>query len=214
MKTKLLGAAAASILLAAAVGAQAQTHGTRSSAKSATTSDASTAAQSHLTHGPALPGVCLYSNSRALEDSAVGKAYAQRMQQLQAQAAAEIGGQQTTLQNEEKALVAKRATLGQEQFAQQAKPLADREQALNQQAELRNRDLRYTAARQQQRIGVALEPLVASAYEAHRCSLLLNGDTVMTANPAMDLTPEVTTALNGKMSTITFDRETAPAQAQ
>ena len=213
MKTKLIGVAAASVLLATAAGAQAQTHKTTRSTPS-TVADSSTAAQSHLTHGPALPGVCLYSNSRALEDSAVGKAYAARMQQLQAQAAAEIGGQQTALQTEEKALVAKRATLGQQQFAQQAKPLADREQALNQQAELRTRDLRYTAARQQQRIGVALEPLVASAYEAHHCSLLLNGDTVMTANPAMDLTPEVTTALNGKMSTITFDRETAPAQAQ
>ena len=42
--------------------------------------------------------------------------------------------------------------------------------------------------------------------------MLLNGDAIMAANPAMDLTNEVTTALNGRMSTITFDRETAPAQ--
>ena len=42
--------------------------------------------------------------------------------------------------------------------------------------------------------------------------MLLNGEAVMAANPAMDLTQDITTALNGRMSTITFDRETAPAQ--
>ncbi len=134
------------------------------------------------------------------------------MQQLQAQAAAEISGQQTSLQTQEKALVAKRATLSQEQFAQQAQPLQQQEQALNQTADARTRDLRYTAARQQQRLAAVLEPLVRAAYEGHHCSVLLNGDNVMAANRDMDLTQEVVTALNGKMTTITFDRETAPAQ--
>ena len=51
-----------------------------------------------------------------------------------------------------------------------------------------------------------------AAYEGHHCSVLLNGESVMAANRDMDLTQEVVNLLNSKMTTITFDRETAPAQ--
>ena len=210
MNKKLLGATVATLVLATAAGAHAQTH--RAAARSTAATSAPATAAPPITQGPPLPGICIYSNSEALGTSAVGKAYAERMQQLRSQAAAEISGQQSQLQGEEKALVAKRATLSQEQFSQQAQPLSAREQQLNQTAELRSRELQATAVHQQQRIGVAIEPLVRAAYEAHHCSMLVNGDSIMTANPAMDLTPEVVTALNGRLSTVTFDRESAPAQ--
>jgi Skp family chaperone for outer membrane proteins len=214
MKKILAGAAAATFVLAAAAGANAQ------SKKSATTSShtaaASTAAPSPtvtpLNHGPPIPGVCVYSNNAAVEGSIVGKAFGERMQQLRSQAAAELSGEQTALQNDGKALSAKRATMTQEQFAQAAQPLEQREQALNQKAEVRQRELQATYVHQFRRIGEVVEPIVRTAYESHHCSLLLNGDGVMAANPAMDLTQEVTTGLNGKMTTITFDREAAPAQ--
>ena len=215
MNKNLLGGAAAILVLATAAGAHAQSK--RSSAARSTSAATSTAAatpsaEPPLPQGPPVAGICVYSNTQALGSSAVGKAYAARMQQLQAQAAAEISGQQNALQTQEKALVAKRATLSQEQFAQQAQPLQTQEQALNQTADARTRDLRYTAARQQQRLAVVLEPLVRNAYVAHHCSVLLNGESVMAANNDMDLTPEVRAALNARMTTITFDRETAPAQ--
>ena len=210
MTQKLLGAAAATLMLAAAASAHAQT---RKSTSRAATPGASAAAVSPLQQGPSIPGLCVYSESQVIGTSSVGKSYATRMQQLQAQAAAEISGQQTQIQAEEKALVAKRATLSQEQFAQQAQPLQTREQALNQTAESRTRDLRYTAATQQQRLATAIEPLVRSAYESHHCSILIGGDNaVLAANRDMDLTIEVRDALNQRMSTITFDRESAPAQ--
>ncbi len=214
MNKNLLGATVATLVLATAAGAHAQSHrsGAAHTGSAATPTAASPSAEPPLPQGPTITGMCIYSNAQALGQSAVGKAYATRMQQLQAQAAAELSGQQTSLQTQEKALVAKRATLSQEQFAQQAQPLQTQEQALNQTADARTRDLRYTAARQQQRLAVVLEPLVRNAYVAHHCSVLLNGDTVMAANTDMDLTPEVKNALNGKMTTITFDRETAPAQ--
>ena len=212
MNKNLFGAAAM-IVLATSAGAHAQSRrssAARSSAAPAAAASAPT--QAPLAQGPAITGLCVYSNAQALAASAAGKAYSTRMQQLQAQAAAEISGQQTQLQTEEKALVAKRATLNQEQFAQQAQPLQAREQALNQTADARTRDLRYTAARQTQRLGSVLEPLVRAAYEGHHCSVLINGDGIMAANRDMDLTTEVIRALDAKMTTITFDRETAPAQ--
>jgi Skp family chaperone for outer membrane proteins len=213
MNSKLLGAAVAALALAAAAGAHAQhKSGTATRSSSATSTASPAVAATPLKHGPAIPGLCVFSNTAVMQTSSVGKAYIARMQQLRSQAAAEIGGQQTQLQNDEKALVAKRSTLSQQQLEQQAQPLQQREQALNATAEQRQRDLQYTAVRQQERIAAAIQPIATSVYEQHNCSLLLNGDTVMAENPAMDITQEVVSQLNGRMSTITFDRETAPAQ--
>jgi Skp family chaperone for outer membrane proteins len=213
MNAKLLGATAALIALATAAGAHAQAHKARSTSAAAPAgSSATLSSATPLTHGAPIAGMCIYSNTRVIEASNVGKAFAARMQQLRSQAAAELSGEQTQLQNEEKTLSGKRATLNQEQFAQQAQPLANREQALNQKADVRSRELQATYVHQLQRLGQQIEPLVRNAYEGHHCSVLLNGDTVMAGNPQMDITEEVTTALNGKISTITFDREAAPAQ--
>ncbi|MGC1300768.1 MAG: OmpH family outer membrane protein [Caulobacteraceae bacterium] len=216
MKNAVIGAAAAALVLTVAAGADAQSTKKSSTTASHTASASATPATpgpapKPLNHGPAIPGVCVYSNNIAVENSTVGKAFADRMQQLRAQAAAELSGEQTALQNDEKALSAKRATLNQDQFAQQAQPLVAREQALNQKADVRQRELQATYVHQFRRISEVIEPLVSNAYEGHHCSVLLNGEAVMAANPAMDLTAEVSTALNSKMTTITFDREAAPA---
>ncbi|WP_158917002.1 OmpH family outer membrane protein [Caulobacter sp. S45] len=213
MKNIVTGAATAALMLAAAAGANAQ------SKKSATTSShtaaaaaAPAASEPPLNHGPAIAGICFYSNNIAMGTSVVGKAMAERMQQLRAQAAAELSAEQTSLQNDEKALAAKRSTMSPDQFAQQAQPMGQREQALNQKADTRTRELQATYAHQQQRIGVVVEPIVRTIYEQRHCSVLLNGEAVMAGNPAMDLTEEVVKGLNAKMTTITFDRESAPAQ--
>jgi Skp family chaperone for outer membrane proteins len=214
MTQKLFGATVATLALAVAVGAHAQ-HRTSSSARSssaATSTAAPTISSAPLNHGAPIAGMCIYSNSRVIEESTVGKAFQARMQQLRSQAAAELSGQQTQLQNDEKVLAGKRATLNEQQFTQQAQPLAQREQALNATAEQRSRELQATYVHQLQRLGAAIEPLVRTAYEGHHCSVLLNGDTVMAANPSMDLSKEVENGLNSKMTTITFDREAAPAQ--
>jgi Skp family chaperone for outer membrane proteins len=215
MKKIYVGAAAAALMLAAAAGAQAQTS-KKSQATASHTASSSTAAPAAalppLTHGPVIPGVCVYNNNAAIEGSTVGKAFGERMQQLRAQASAELGSESTSLQNDEKALMAKRASLSQEQLAQQAQPLQQRTEALQQKAETRQRELQATYAKQLRRIDEVVQPLVISSYEAHHCSLLLNGEGVMAANPAMDLSQEVSNALNTKMTTITFDREVAPAQ--
>jgi Skp family chaperone for outer membrane proteins len=213
MNAKLLGATAALIALATAAGAHAQAHKARSTSAAAPAgSSATLSSATPLTHGAPIAGMCIYSNTRVIEASNVGKAFAARMQQLRSQAAAELSGEQTQLQNEEKTLSGKRATLNQEQFAQQAQPLAQREQTLQQTAEQRSRELQATYAHQVQRLGEQIEPLVRAAYEQHHCAVLLNGEAIMAGNPAMDLTDQVTQALNAKMTTITFDREAAPAQ--
>ena len=166
-----------------------------------------------IVHGPAIAGICVYFDDRAVGSSTAGQAAGARMQQLRAQIAAELQAEQTGIQTDGAALNAKKATLTAEQFAQQAQPIQQRAQALEAKAQQRQRELEATAAKAGQRIHTAIDPVLRSAYQSHSCSVLLNGDQgVYIVNPAMDLTPLVTTGLNASLPTLTFDRELLPAQ--
>jgi Skp family chaperone for outer membrane proteins len=211
MNSKHIAAAVAALALASTAQAFAQTHHV-AAAPAAAAAPAVNAAT--LQHGPPIPGVCIFSDERAVATSAVGKAFETRMQQLRAQAAAELSGEQTSLRNDVQAFQGKRASLTQEQQQQQAAPLAQREEAFNQKAQQRQAEMEYTARHQLSRINQTLTPLVQSIYQQRHCSLLLSAEAVMGANPAMDITDAVVAQLNSRMSTITFDRETPPAGAQ
>jgi len=203
--SKLIGGAAALLMLSAVqASAQTSTHKTAAAAAAP--------AATTINYGPPITGVCVFSNEGALGTSLVGKAAATRLQQLRAQASAELSGEQASLQEDIKAFQAKRASLTQDQIQAQGAPLEERAQALNQKATQRQRELEYTAQHARVRVEQAMEPLVRAVFEERHCSLLLNGDSVMAANPAMDITSAVVTRLNSTLSTITFDRETPPAQ--
>jgi outer membrane protein len=49
--------------------------------------------------------------------------------------------------------------------------------------------------------------VIRSAYQQARCSVLIQRDSVVLANPAMDITPAVVTGLNAKITQFAFDRE-------
>ena len=59
------------------------------------------------------------------------------------------------------------------------------------------------------RLSDEIAPLVRTSYQAKGCSILLNREalTLNLANPAMDITAPVVTALNAKITQFTFDRE-------
>jgi len=205
---------AAALLMLSAVQASAQTSTHKSAAAKTAAAPAAAPASTAINYGAPIPGVCVFSNEGALGASSVGKAAATRLQQLRAQVSAELSGEQASLQEDFKAFQAKRASLTQDQIQAQGQPLEERAQALNQKATQRNRELEYTAQHARVRIEQAMEPLVRAVFEERHCAILLSGDSVMAANPAMDVTGAVVTRLNATLSTITFDRETPPAQAQ
>jgi outer membrane protein len=212
-KIKILGAAATTLLLVSTVQAQAQSK--KSTAKTtAASAPASATAAPPISHGPPIPGVCIFSRDAAVATSTVGKAFETRYQQLRAQAAAEISGDENALKTDVQAFQAKRASMTQEQQQAAAGPLQQREQALQQKASQRQGELEYTARHQLSRIDQAMEPLVRDIYQERHCSLLLNASAVMGANPAMDITETVVSQLNTRMTAITFDRETPPVAAQ
>lgn len=203
-KSFIAAACAAATVLAAGTSAFAQ---------------AAPAAAPQITHGAAPTGVCIVSVEQAIGGSTVGKYVDTRLQQITAQVNAELNAEKTGIDNDAKTLDGQRATLGQDVFEQRASALQVRANALQRKAQQRDREMQATEQKAYGRVAQELDPLVRQAYQAKGCALLLNRNAVLIANPAMDLTPQVTTALNGKLTQFAFDRErmdqaAAPAAAR
>ena len=188
-KSALLIAASAAVLLAAPAQAQTQP------------------AAPPVTHGPPLTGICILSLDGAIGSSTVGKYVQTRLQQISQQVQTELTAEQTVLQNEAKALDAQKASLDQGSFDQKNASLQVRANALQRKAQIRERELQATQQKALGRVGQELEPVIRASYQQARCSLLIQRDAVILANPAMDITPQVITGLNAKITQFSFDRE-------
>jgi Skp family chaperone for outer membrane proteins len=178
------------------------------------------AAAPAVTHGPPVPGLCIVSVENAIGASTVGKYVNTRLQQLVAQVNAELNQEKTSVDNDAKALDGQRATLDQNTFEQRAAALQVRANALQRKAQQRDREIQATEQKAVNRVGTEMEPLIRQAYQAKQCSMLINRNSIILGNPASDITQQVVTALNAKITQFAFDRErldqaqpTAPAPA-
>jgi outer membrane protein len=165
------------------------------------------AAAPQITHGAAPPGVCVVSVEGAIAASTVGKYVQTRLQQLTAQVNAELQAEKTAIDNEAKALDGQRATLDQNTFEQRASAVQVKANAFSRKAQQREQEMRATQDKAFNRVGEEMEPLIRQAYQAKGCAILFNRQAVIVANPATDITPQVVTALNGKITQFAFDRE-------
>jgi outer membrane protein len=165
------------------------------------------AANPAVTHGAPVPGLCIVSVENAIGASTVGKYVNTRLQQLVAQVNAELNQEKTTLDNDAKALDGQRATLDQNTLEQRAAALQVRANSLQRKAQQRDREIQATEQKAINRVGTEMEPLIRQAYQAKQCSMLINRNSIILGNPASDITPQVVTALNGKITQFAFDRE-------
>jgi outer membrane protein len=193
--SKFLSAAATSVVaLAIATSAAAQT------------APAAPAAPA-VTHGPALAGVCVFNSQAAVGTSQVGKAVNTRLGTIIQQVNAELTGERTALENEAKALDAKKTTIAQDALEQQAATLQAKTNAWQRKGQLRQREVEATEQKALARVYQELDTPIKQVYQAQKCSILLEREGVMLANPAMDITAGVVAALDARIKTLTFDRE-------
>lgn len=192
------GAAIAGLVAAAATGALAQ---------GAVATRPAAAAGPAVQPGPAIPGVCLFSYDAADESSAVGKFVAQRMQQLQSQAQAELSAEQTSLQTDAKALEVQRPTISADIYQQRGLAINQRATALQRKADIRSRELQATGQKALGRIVTEVNPLLQQVYSQRGCGLLVDRNSVFFANPSMDVTNDVVRLLDTKITQFPFERE-------
>jgi Skp family chaperone for outer membrane proteins len=197
MKINPMAATATAVLALIAVAADAQTPAR----------PAAPAATPNVPQGPALPGVCILSKEGAVYSSAVGKAMLSRLEQLNGQADAEIKGQQASLQNDAKALEAKRATLPADQLQQQGQALQARANDLQHTAQLRSAEMQLTQKKALQTFSTYMDPVVRQVFTQRSCSVMLDGNSLIYPAPSMDVTGLVIQGLNAKIQSFPFDRE-------
>lgn len=166
-----------------------------------------------VNHGAPIAGMCVVSIEGVIGGSAVGKYVDTRMQQIVGQVNAELNGERTGIENEAKTLETQRATLQPDVLEQRASALQVRANALQRKAQLRDREVAATEQKALARVGQEMEPMIRQAYQAKQCSVLLQRSAVVIANPAMDITQNVVTALDAKLTQFTFDRERLDQQA-
>jgi len=157
-------------------------------------------------------GVCVLSREGILGGSKVGKYVQTRLGQLTTQVNAELTGEKTAIETAAKDLDAKKATLGQAAQQQQVTALQARASALQDKAQVRDRELQATEQKAIQRVLVEATPFVDAQVKAKACGVLLDANSILGANSAMDLTPGVITGLDGKLQEFAFDREHLDAQ--
>jgi Skp family chaperone for outer membrane proteins len=143
----------------------------------------------------------------AIATSTVGQYVQTRLQQIAQQVQAELQAEETAIQNDARALEGQRASLDPNTFETRGSAIQVRANALNRKAQLREREMGATQQKALGRVGQELEPIIRQVYQQRQCSLLLNRDAVVLANPAMDISQTVVTALNAKITQFTFDRE-------
>jgi len=160
-----------------------------------------------ISHGAPIAGVCIFSSQRAVGSSAVGKAVDARLKTIIAQVNAELTGERTTLDNEAKALDARKATMDQGALEQQAAGLQVKANAWQRKGQLRQKEVEATEQKALSRVYQELDPAIKQVYQQRTCGMLVDRESVLLANPAMDITDAVVVALDARIKTLTFDRE-------
>jgi len=164
--------------------------------------------------GNPVSGVCLLSREAIFANAKVGVAASARLRELTQQADAEIAAQRKPIADEARALEAQRASLKASDFQQREQALATRLQPVQQKAQTRAQELELTRQQALAKIGEQAQPVIAAAYKAKGCGLLVNRDSVLGGNMANDITADVVKGLDARMTSISFDRATLPARQQ
>lgn len=162
--------------------------------------------------GPLPPGVCVLGREAVFAQSKVGLAANSRLRELSSQAQAEIDAERAPIEADLKALETQKATLTPAQLDARGKPLAARWDGLQRKASLRSREIEATRVKAFGRIATEVQPVIAQVYASRKCGLLFAREVLLGGNPGADLTAAVVQGLDARITTLTFPRETLPAE--
>ena len=154
-----------------------------------------------------IAGVCVLDQRGVLATSMVGKSVSDRLKQLSTQVGAELQTEGTALQTDVKAFEAQRPSLSAPVASQREAALEARNQALQQKADLRQREMQATEQKALERISVEAGPIVQSVAAQHDCSLLFSQSALLLPVPSLDVTAAVVHGLDAKIQQFSFDRE-------
>ena len=165
--------------------------------------------------GPLIKGVCFLSRQAVVANAKVGVAVTERINQLKAQAQAEVDASRGPIDADARALQADAAKgAAAADIERRRAAIQARYQTLQGLVDQRNREVQATEAKALGRVAAEMQPMLVAAYKAHGCGLLFDRNAVIDGNMGEDLTGELVKSLDAKVTTMTFDREVLPAAAR
>lgn len=162
--------------------------------------------------GAPVPGVCLLSQQAILVNAKVGAGATQRLQQLMAQAQAEVNVDRAPIDADLKVLQAKAPKMKPNDLQKDQAALQARYQLVQAKADQRTRQVEATRLKVIQRVEAESQSVISAVYRAHSCGLLLDRNAVLGGNMSGDLTAEVVKALDAKITSFSFDLEPPAAK--
>jgi outer membrane protein len=167
------------------------------------------AAASPIRQGPPIPGYCVFSINAVIGGSKVGQAVVARLKVLGAQVNAELQPEADGIRTDERALEASQASLDAATLQAKRANLELRVTNFEKREQQRQQEMQATQQKQFAVVLKELDPIMRELYQQRSCSILIDGDAggVRITNPAMDLSAQAVTGLDGKIQTLTFDRE-------
>jgi Skp family chaperone for outer membrane proteins len=168
-----------------------------------------------LSFGPAIPGLCVYSEGQIFGQSKVGQSVGARMKMLASEVNAELQPEADAINTEKKTLDAGASTMEQATLQQRAQALQGRFNNFEKRAQQRNEELKQTQAKEVQEMERQLQPVLTQLFQQNRCAILLEREQagIAAVNPAMDFSSQAIAGLDGRVQTLTFDRVHLDAQA-
>lgn len=165
--------------------------------------------------GPVIPGICVINLQGVLASSTAGQAMANRMRDLRQEVIGEVGPYYQSVQAGLTTLEQGAAAMTPEQRNQQSQALQQRYGEAQQLEQTRQAELSYTANQQLEALAASSRPIIAAVYAERGCGLLMNSDSIIEMNPAMDISEAVLQRVNAQVpGNGSFNRLAVPAQAQ
>lgn len=163
------------------------------------------------------PGICILNSGQLISQSAVGKAVDARLKQLGAQVNSELTPEKTAIETEDKSLAAalQAATTdaSRQALGPRVQALETRIGNFQQKGSLRQAELQATQQKALAQVSDQARPAIKAVAAQKSCALVLDAAVVADANPAMDITAAAVAALDGRIKTLTFERERLDTQA-
>jgi Skp family chaperone for outer membrane proteins len=175
-----------------------------------------------MRQGPPIAGYCVFSINEVIGGSRVGQAVVARLKVLGAQVNAELQPEADGIRTDERALESSQASLDAATLQAKRANLELRVANFEKREQQRQQEMQATQQKQFAVVLKQLDPIMRDLYQQRGCSILVDGDAggVRIVNPAMDLSAPAVTGLDGRIQTLTFDREhldqqgAAPAAAR
>jgi outer membrane protein len=156
-----------------------------------------------ITHGPAIPGLCVFSANAVNDTSATGKALDARLEALQKQASAPLEARGKSLQDRITAYNAQKAPFPPTR-EKQGNDLKFEQEQLQRDSVHAQIEMQATIENATRLYNAELQPAAIAAYQQKQCSVLLSEGSASIFAPSMDISPQISAALDARGKATTF----------